>query len=258
MNRFLKPASATLVAVILAASVGVPASAQLDAALNTGAQATRSAADAQTRINQLDDERSDMVREFRTLLQRKDAAALFVLQQERVVSSQREELASLEEQLGRVDEISREMIPMMVQMVEELEAFVMADLPFQREERLARIERVKAVMARPDVSEAERYRQIVEAYQAEMEYGRTIDSYELAVVKPDGATREVDVFRYGRVSLVYLSKDRSEAAMWDRAAGEWKPLPGSYRASILKGIRMAKKVATPDILTAPVSKFAVQ
>ena len=108
MKRFIKPARAVLASVVLA-GVAAPAYAQLSDAIRTGEAATKKAEQTQARINQLDDERSDMVREFRTLLQQRDAAELYNKQQARVVASQANELASLQEQLGRIDIIKAEM-----------------------------------------------------------------------------------------------------------------------------------------------------
>ena len=95
MKKLLSPARSVIAAALIA-GLAIPAHAQLREALATGEQATRKAEQVQDQINQLDDQRSDMVREYRTLLQRRDAAELFAKQQELVVQSQREEIASLE------------------------------------------------------------------------------------------------------------------------------------------------------------------
>ena len=106
MKEVLTPARGAIAAALIA-GLAMPAVAQsqLRQALETGEQATRRAEQVQEQINQLDDQRSDLVGEFRTLLQRTQAAQLYARQQEKVVESQRRELESLQEQLGRVDEI---------------------------------------------------------------------------------------------------------------------------------------------------------
>lgn len=252
---------ALLAGVTLAVTAPM-ALAQLGSALQTGEQATRQAAQTQARINQLDDERSDAVREYRSVLQRIDAAKLLEMQQGRVVESQRAELASLREQLGRVDEIALQMTPMMLDMIAAIEEFYAADLPFKDikeggvDARAERMERLKDVMNIPNVSAAERYRVIVEAYQAEMDYGRTIDTYE-DTVEVNGEVKTVDVFRFGRVSMTYLTQDRQRSGVWNRDTKAWEPLPSSYNADILAGIRMAKQVAAPQVLFAPLRKLNI-
>ena len=175
MKKLLSPARGVLAAALIA-GLAVPAQAQLRDALNTGEQATRRAEQVQEQINQLDDERTDMVREYRTLLQRRDAAELYAKQQALVVESQEQEIESLTEQLGSIDDITAQTVPMLLSMIEDLKAFVAADLPFKMEERQVRLDGLDAVMETPNVTPAEQYRLIMDAYQAEMEYGRTIST----------------------------------------------------------------------------------
>lgn len=255
MKKILSPARSVIAAALIA-GLAIPAHAQLREALTTGEQATRKAEQVQDQINQLDDQRSDMVREYRTLLQRRDAAELFAKQQELVVQSQREEIASLTEQLGSIDDITAQTVPMLLGMIADLKQFVAADLPFKADERKTRLDSLDALMKTPNVTTAEQYRMIMEAYSAEMEYGRTIDTWqeEIAI---DGNPTTVDMFLYGRVSLVYITPD-GKAARYDRASGEWQPLPGSYAADIRRAVRVAQGKAQQVVLFAPVQKFSVQ
>ena len=257
MKFGLIPARGALAAALIVGVAAFPAHAQLRSALDTGEQATRRAEQVQVRINQLDDERSDMVREFRTLIQKTDASKLYAAQQEKVVESQRREIASLEDQLGRVDEITAQMIPMMQTMITDLENFVSVDLPFKAEERQARLDGLNAAMENPQVPPAEAYRLIIEAYQAEMEYGNTVDTWEHTMTIDD-KTVTVDMFQYGRVSLVYMSPDRKYAARWDRGTSAWVPLEGKYKDDVATAIRVAKGLAQLEVLFAPVQKYAVQ
>lgn len=136
MKKRLTPARSVIAAALIL-GLAIPAQAQLREALNTGEQATRRAAQVQQQINQLDDERSDMSREFRTLLQRRDAAELFARQQQLVVASRREEIESLAQQLGSIDDITAQTVPMLLSMIEDLKLFVAADLPFKMDVRNA-------------------------------------------------------------------------------------------------------------------------
>ena len=254
MKNVLTPArSAILGALIVGA--GMPAEAQLRSALDVGERATRSAGQTQLRINQLDDERSDLVREFRTLVQRKDAAELFVRQQEQVVASQSREIASLQEQLGRIDEITSVMVPMMIDMIEDLEAFIEADLPFQIDERRERVATLKSILERADIVPAEQYRLIIDAYQRELDYGNTVQQWSETVTIGDKPT-DVDMFRYGRVGMVYVTPNNGRAARWDRDSRQWVDLDASYRPQIRTAIDTAKELIQPEILFAPLSPLA--
>lgn len=255
MKKILSPARSVIAAALIA-GLAIPAHAQLREALTTGEQATRKAEQVQDQINQLDDSRSDMVREYRTLLQRRDAAELFARQQELVVQSQREEITSLTEQLGSIDDITAQTVPMLLGMIEDLKQFVAADLPFKADERKTRLDSLDALMRTPNVTTAEQYRLIMEAYSAEMEYGRTIDTWqeEIAI---DGNPTTVDMFLYGRVAYVYLTPS-GKAARFDRATGEWQPLPNSYVNDIRRAVRVAQGKTQQVVLFAPVQKFSVQ
>ncbi|MCA8902632.1 MAG: DUF3450 domain-containing protein [Hyphomonas sp.] len=255
MKKLLSPARGVLAAALIA-GLAIPAQAQLREALNTGEQATRRAEQVQDQINQLDDARTDMVREYRTLLQRRDAADLYAKQQELVVASQREEIASLTEQLGSIDDITAQTVPMLLGMIEDLKVFVAADLPFKQTERQARLDALDGIMAKADVTPAEQYRLIMEAYKAEMEYGRTISTWQEEITLGGNPTT-VDMFLYGRVALVYIAPN-GKAARYNRATGDWEDLSGKYTADIKKAIRVAQAKAQQDVLFAPVQKFQVQ
>lgn len=255
MKKLLSPAQG-IIATVLIAGLAMPAQAQLREALNTGEQATRRAEQVQEQINQLDDERTDMVREYRSLLQRRDAAELYAKQQELVVKSQEEEIVSLTDQLGSIDDITAQTVPMLLGMVEDLKGFVSADLPFKQTERMARLEALDGIMATPNVTPAEQYRLIMDAYQAEMEYGRTISTWQ-EEIDIDGNPTTVDMFLYGRVALVYVTPN-GKAARYNRTSGEWEALKGGYVADINKAIRVAQAKAQQDVLFAPVQKFSVE
>ncbi len=255
MKKLVSPARGVIAAALLVAMI-VPAQAQLKEVLNTGEQATRRAEQIQEQINQLDDQRTDQVREYRSLLQRRDAAELYAKQQELVVKTQRDEIASLTEQVGSIDEIKGQTTPMLLGMITDLKAFVAADLPFKKTEREARLQALDGAMANPAVSEAERYRLIIDAYQAEMEYGRTIDSWSEEITL-GGKPTTVKMFTYGRVSYVYLAPN-GKAARFDRATGEWKDVDGGMAREIEKAIRIAEGKTQPTVLFAPVQKFAVK
>ena len=110
-------------------------------------------------------------------------------------------------------------------------------------------------MERADVTLAEKYRRILEAYQVETEYGRTLEAYRGELVLDD-VTRTVDFLRIGRVSLYYLSLDGADAGIWHNKA--WQKLDDSYRQSISQGLKVAKKQLPPDLLVLPVKTAEVR
>ena len=110
---------------------------------------------------------------------------------------------------------------------------------------------LRKMMARADITNAEKYRAIMEAYQVENEFGRTIEAYR-STIERDGKEMTVDFLRFGRIALVYQTLDGNESGVWDQAARAWGPLDNSYRGSIRDGLRVARKQSAPDLIRLPV------
>jgi hypothetical protein len=228
----------------------VPAHAQLDSALSAAKSSTAASAASQQRVEQMDDDADSMIREYRAVLQQKDNIALFVDQQDIYLQSQTAEIESLNRQLGTVEQIKQGMSPMMLKMAAELEDSVNADLPFRLAERKARIERIKNVLADPEISPAEQYRQVLNGFKIEVTYGQGLDSYEGA--HPTRPGNVVNFLRFGRTALLYISKDESEIARYNLSTRSWDVLDGAEALALRKAIRVANGEAAPEVVFAPV------
>jgi hypothetical protein len=169
---------------------------------------------------------------------------------EEQVRSQEAEVASIERQLVDIETTNREVQPLMQQMVNTIDTFIKLDVPFLLEERTAVVNNLKRTMERADVSTSEKYRLILEAYQRELEYGRTLETYEGHL--GSGATaRTVEFVRLGRVTLLYRTLDGSETGYWDAEKKDWVVDP-SLRGAIENAIRVAKGDGPPELLIVPV------
>jgi hypothetical protein len=136
-------------------------------------------------------------------------------------------------------------------MVERLEQFVALDIPFLSEERHTRLDHLREWLDQSDMTIAEKYRRIMEAYQVETEYGRTIEAYRGAI-QLEGRERTVDLLRVGRLALIFLSLYGQEVGQWNRTTEQWQILPRTYRRSIAQGLSIAKKQAAPQLLNLPI------
>ena len=153
--------------------------------------------------------------------------------------------------IDQVSVIERQITPLMLKMITSLEQFVALDVPFLPKERANRLASLKELMDRADVASSEKFRRVLEAYQIEVDYGRTIESYT-GLIDVDGQEREVDFLRIGRLDLIYLTKDGKKAGIWNTEASNFERLPDSNISQINKAIRIAKKQLAPDMLTLPV------
>ena len=252
MRRLFAVHSAALLA--LAASSGhaqQDAAARLDEAREVRRAGNVEGAESQDRIDVISDETDSLFARYRTALREIDAIAVYNRQMQDLIDSQESEIGSLEGQLDRVDLVSRSVMPLMLRMIEALDAFVELDVPFLLDERSERIQALRDMMTRADVTNAEKFRTIMEAYQVENEFGRTIEAYR-STLERDGKEMTVDFLRFGRIALVFQTLDESEAGVWDQKSRSWKPLDDSYRASIREGLRVARKQSAPDLIRLPV------
>ena len=112
---------------------------------------------------------------------------------------------------------------------------------------------LKETLERADVTTSEKYRQLLDAYLIEADYGRSIEAYQQALSLPQGE-RHVDMLRIGRIGLFYQTQDKQQIGFWDQHARAWQSLPDSYQRAIQQGLNMARRQAAPDLLTLPFSR----
>ena len=166
---------------------------------------------------------------------------------EQQLRSQEQQIASLEQQIANMDATAVDVQSMLQRMYDELVQFVQNDVPFFKEERDQRIERLTELMQNVEASPSEKFRRLMEAYQIEMEYGRTMTAYRQKLA--DG--RDAEMVRLGRVVLLYRVMEGGETGYWDNERKEFVPDPGSA-AAINEALSIAKEERTPDLIIVPV------
>ena len=162
-------------------------------------------------------------------------------------------MQALSDSIGNVALIERQIIPLMTRMVDALEEFVKLDTPFLFKERTDRVARLREMMERSDVTAAEKFRRVIEGYQIENDYGRTIEAYK-GSTEIDGNQIEVDFLRVGRVALLYQTVGGATTGAWDSATGTFVKLPPeTYQSQVRDGLKIARKQVAPDLLIVPVA-----
>ncbi len=256
MNRCPKawrPASRLVVLVGLLIAASTAPAGDLDQVLAAATQRLVLAQASQQAIDQVVGETSELETEYKQLMKQIDGLQVYNDYIQRQITSQEGELTQLAESLDQVGVVERQIMPLMIRMLDGMEQFVQLDKPFLMEERITRVHRLRALMERADVTLAEKFRRLTEAFQIENDFGRTIEVYKDALVL-DGANLEVNVLRLGRVGLYYQTNDASATGRWDDADKQWKPLTDSAsRNQVRRGIRIARKLVAPDLLLLPVT-----
>ena len=207
-------------------------------------------AKVQAQIDEIADETDVVAAQHRTTQKQVASIRQFNQTMRGLIESQEAELASVGAQLDRVEDVGRSVTPLMLRMIEALESFVALDVPFLPDERAQRIAGLRELMNRSDVTNATKYRHIMEAYQIENEYGRTIEAYRDRI-EVDGRPRMVDMLRFGRVALVYQTLDDVHTGVWDGETRSWQPLPDRYTKPIDEGVKIARKLLPPDLIDIP-------
>ncbi len=242
--------SAIVLALVATSTVPGARAQTLELVLNEQAAANKKAAASQAHIDQLVDQTQSLLSKYSQTLATNESLKKYNEQLQLQVNSQKERIANTQKELGEIDNTQRSVLPLMQRMIDTLDQFVQLDVPFLIEERTNRVATLKQMMARADVSSSEKYRRILEAYQIETEYGRTIEAYEGKLGEGDQA-KTVEFLRVGRVALLYQTPDGSETGYWDADAKKWV-VDDSYAHDLRQAIRVANKQGAPDLLWVPV------
>ena len=232
-------------AVLIAAGA---AQAQLDTALQTARQSTQAGAQAQAQIDTLADQADSAEREYLAIREQIESQEVFLQQQRVFLRSQENELTSLQRQLERVENIERDLTPMLLEMFVALEAFIQSDLPFQMDDRLGRLADIQVTLGDPLIPPAEKYRLLLNAYEIESAYGRSLRHYT-EEVDVDGVPEQAEMLQIGRVVLI--RRIGSNLDMITKDDPNWRPVPSSMANDVLRASRIAQELTTPDVFPAP-------
>lgn len=252
-HRLKKLLLATVVtAGALSATVTAAQASTLDSILAVGTTKNVAAKKSQVKIDRLADETRDLLGDYKTVVKQVDGLKVYNGRLQRQIDNQEKRVLEIDNSISQVTVIQRQMTPLVIRMIDGLEQFVELDVPFAKEERVQRIGFLRDNLDRADVSVAEKFRGVLEAYNIELQYGRGMDTYR-GNIDLGGTEREVDFLRVGRIALVYQTTDGAVSGAWDKSARVWVDLPsGDYDGAIRKGIRIAKKQATIELLNMPV------
>ena len=241
------------VGLFLAASIsGKTLASSLDEVTRTGQDRIQSGQKAQQQIESVDNQITSLETEYLHLSKITEGIKTYnsVLKQQ--LDNQTTEIVDIQNSIENAAEIERQIVPLIDRMIDALDTFVSLDTPFLTDERQQRVESLKVLLGRPDVSTAEKLRKVFEAYQEENKYGRTIEAYR-GQLELDGSPRDVDFLRVGRVALLYQTASGDQMGAWDASTKQWQNLEASdYQRHLSQGLKVARKQAAPNLLSVPV------
>ncbi|WP_322527503.1 DUF3450 domain-containing protein [Salinicola sp. LHM] len=258
-----KRGSGRLLASFLAAmSLGAAGSAVAQDSLSQASiQAQQAQAELQSRIDNADDATREALQRLRQASQQADRLESYNAELAPIVDNQAKRIASEQQALTQIS-VTREGLPgEMREMVEQLRAMIEADMPFLRDERLARVDDLEQMLSRDDASQADKLQRIFSVWRTELAYGREMDQWSgpLEGAQSDAASqgsqlaREVDYLRVGRTGWYYVTPDDRAGGVWSVANGEWEALDGDQIDEVRRGIRIAQDQSAPALLHLPAS-----
>ena len=209
------------------------------------------AAASQQKIDAISDEIQSKLQRYKSTLKETEGLRVYNAQMSKQINNQVAEMSDINQSIDNVTVIERQITPLMLRMIAALEELIAADVPFLTDERADRLAGLRETMDRSDVAVSEKFRRILEAYQIEIDYGKTIEAYS-GNIDINGAEQAVNFLRIGRVALIYQSRDKNLMGVWNIDTKDWDELDSSYQVAVTKGMRMAQKQLAPDMITVPI------
>ena len=223
----------------------------LEEAIDLTVSGQQAATASQQTVERLDDESRQMLEEYRQLVQQLQRTTQANNDLQSKVEQQAAEISRITRELDDIEHVRSDIDPLMQKMLTTLGQLIELDTPFLAEERQTRQAALEEAFSKRSGDIAERFRQLLEAYQIEADYGRNIEAYQGQMPQQDGSRKMVDFLRLGRVALFYQTLDGRAGGVWDNQKRVWHSLEPSHMAGISQAIRIARKQLPPDLMVLP-------
>ena len=207
--------------------------------------------EAQQVVTEITRESRVLLDEYQVQLKLVEGLQTYIELLDTQLGGQAEEINLLRTSINDVAVVERQILPLLLRMVDTLDAFIVRDIPFLPEEREQRVEKLRLLLGRSDVTVAEKSRRVFEAFQIETDYGRTIEGYtgKLAL---EGATYDAEFLRIGRLALLYKTVGSENVGRWDPNSRSWQALSNSpWQRMIRDGLSVARQEVAPQLIHIP-------
>lgn len=198
-----------------------------------------------------DAKQQDLLTQFKQVTKILDGLRVYNRQLQTQLQDQDNVMAQLNDSIDSAESTRRQLVPLLNEMIDSLQQFIRLDLPFDVQKREARVQDLRDAMNRPDISIAEKFKKVIDAYQKELDYGTSYETYS-QYIEVDGRHREVNVLRWGRVVLAFQTPDQETAGVWDNKAKKWRVLSSKFRSGIRRAFRVARGITSKSFVTLPV------
>ena len=255
MKRWNHSGRHTTTAFIAATIAAVASSVfaqSVDDVLRADARRLELAQAAQEQVNNVVEGTRSLTDQYRAISKEIEGLQVYNRLMNAQVQGQEATLEDITLSMDQVDVINRQIFPLMEDMIDGLEQSISLDIPFLMDERRERMATLRDLMSRSDVSVAEKFRKVMEAYQIEMDYGSAVTLYTQSLELPDLGVRDYNMLLVGRVGLYFQSDDAAITGWWNAETGGWELLGNEHRNEVRKGLRMARQLIAPELLLLPI------
>jgi|TARA_Y100000034_G_scaffold23370_1_gene26983 chemotaxis regulatin CheY-phosphate phosphatase CheZ len=216
-----------------------------------GQQTQTAAKKSQEKIDNIYGQTQEMIGEYRSVVDETELLKVYNDHVARLVADQNANIESLNRQIGTIEKTKQDVVPLMYRMIDTLEQFIKADVPFETETRLGRVEKLRDLLSNAKVTTSEKFRQVLEAYTIETDYSSTQTASQ-GSLEINGKNINVDFARLGRVAFVAQSFDLKHAWVWNNSTKQWDELGEEYLKPVKTFIRIARGQAAPELLALPI------
>jgi len=232
----------------------IPSTVYADATdniINSNLSRSKAGAASQKKIDNLADETDKIIAQYQQQVKIVESLKLYNDRLRRTVEAQEVAKSELSQSIEDASLIERQIVPLMMRMISGLEIFVSADIPFKLDERQSRLERIKGYLTNANITAAERFRQVLGAYETENAYGTSLAVYT-DTLNLSGDELTVNILQIGRAGLYYQTFDGQVSGYWSKEGNTWEQLDSSHNPGITKAIRIVEGKETTDLMELPI------
>lgn len=239
------------------------------------------------------DSSAPSVEQYELILQEIADRKTNLAQREFYIEQQKQEIDFLATRIAEKSAVSArdEILPVVREMVAEVEKMMVSDLPFRLERRFALLDDLRADLQVEGVSVFDVYRRAMEIYGAEVAYGLQVGSYQglnpiaerqgqrfkACLADKDSATCDLNkeqqsalsngaelenleaqlydgnYIHFGRLALLYLERDSSEGYRYNQTTKAWDELSNSELLGLRQSVRIARGESAIGTMSAPIA-----
>ena len=222
----------------------------VDDTIDIQVDASNLSVEAQKNIEGLDEVSKNLYFEYKDTINEYKALKNYDDQLDKIIQEQLKEIKNINDQIDSLDDINVDILPLLKTMIDTLKKFIEFDIPFLIDSRLTRVNELDALILRADVTTAEKFRKVFEAYQLEAKFGKTIENYP-GYIDIESNKTAVDFFRLGRLGLYYRTPDGDETGYWDALNNSWSHEGNNLDTDIKNALDISNRQSPPNFINLP-------